>query len=373
MKFSIEQKILFEHLNYVIRGISSKNLIPVLNCIKFELTDEGLYLTSTDNEIAVKTFIEKSDIKEIDVLGECVIAGRYIFEIVRKLNNCIINIEEVIDSQVLITTDNSSFKLNCNDVSEFPNIDLSFSKSPIILEQKMFKNTINQTIFATSTQESRPVLTGINFKASGNVLECTATDSYRLSKKKIFLSDDVSESVDIIVPSRNLMEMVKLIGDDSKDLEMHVFNNKVIFKFNSIVIMSRLVNGAYPDTNKLIPTEFSLKIRVNLSSFYNAIDRASLLTTQDEKNIIKFETNGDMLKISSNIPEIGNVEEKLSISKDSSEDIKISFSSKYMLEAIRTFTEEEVELSLSGEVKPIIVTDVNKDDLVQLILPIRTY
>ena len=78
MKFSIEQKILFEHLNYVIRGISSKNLIPVLNCIKFELTDEGLYLTSTDNEIAFKTFIEKSSIKEIDVLGECVIAGRYI-------------------------------------------------------------------------------------------------------------------------------------------------------------------------------------------------------------------------------------------------------------------------------------------------------
>ena len=373
MKFSIEQKILFEHLNYVIRGISSKNLIPVLNCIKFELKEDGLYLISTDNEIAIKTFINKKDIKNIEIQGECVIAGKYIYEIVRKLGSGIINIEEVIDSQVLITTENSSFKLNCNNVSEFPTIDFDINKQPVTLKQKEFKEIINQTIFATSTQESRPVLTGINFKLNNNILECTATDSYRLSKKIIQLTDEFKEKINIIIPSKNLLEIVKLINDDNKDLTMYIFNNKVIFKFNDIIIMSRIINGEYPPTDKLIPDNFLINIKVNLEKFYNAIDRASLLTNTDEKNIIKFETNGDLLKISSNIPEIGNVEEKLVIKKDQQEDIKISFSSKYMLDAIKTFDSEEIKISLNGEIKPIIITNGVDNDLIQLIVPIRTY
>ena len=169
MKLKIKQKVLMEHLNYVIKGISSKNLIPILNCIKFELTNEGLYLLSTDNELAIKSFIPTSEIEEIDTQGELLISGRYIYDIVRKLTNEIINIEEIIDSQVLITTDTSSFKLNCNEVSEFPSIDLEFTKEPLLIDQKVFKTTINQTLFASSMQESRPILTGLNFKISDNI------------------------------------------------------------------------------------------------------------------------------------------------------------------------------------------------------------
>ena len=111
MKLSIKQKILLEHLNYVIRGVSNKNLIPILNCIKFELTNEGLCLISTDNELSIKSFIPAKDIDNIEIQGEILISGRYIYDIVRKLTNEIINIEEIIDSQVLITTASSSFKL----------------------------------------------------------------------------------------------------------------------------------------------------------------------------------------------------------------------------------------------------------------------
>ena len=216
MKLKIQQKVLLEHLNYVIRGISTKNLIPILNCIKFELTSDGLYLLSTDNELAIKTFIPKEDIDLIDTLGEMVISGRYIYDIVRKLDNDIIDIEEIIDSQVLITTETSSFKLNCNNVSEFPTIDLDFTNTPILLDEKVFKTSVNQTIFATSTQESRPALTGINFKIQENIMEITATDSYRLSKKRIILDNSITNNIDIIIPSRNLNEIVKLISDDNR-------------------------------------------------------------------------------------------------------------------------------------------------------------
>ena len=373
MKFQIKQKTLMEHLNYVIRGISNKNLIPILNCIKFELTKDGLYLLSTDNELAVKSFIPKEEIDNIEVTGDILISGRYIYDIVKKLTNEVISIEEIIDSQVLITTESSSFKLNCNEVNEFPSIDLDFTSEPIFIDKKVFKTTINQTIFATSTQESRPVLTGINFKISNNIMEVTATDSYRLSKKRIILDTNIENNIDIIIPNRNLNEIIKLINDDDDALELHIFQNKVIFKLKNLIVMSRLIQGNYPDTNKLIPETFDLKIKVNLDNFYNAIDRASLLTNVEEKNIIKLETKNDIMIISSNIPEIGNVEEKIKINKNTSSDIKISFSSKYMLDAIKTFDSEEIELSFNGEIKPIILNYVDNDDLIQLILPIRTY
>lgn len=373
MKLKIQQKILMEHLNYVIKGISSKNLIPILNCIKFDLTKEGLYLMSTDNEIAIKTFIEKDKIDDVEELGEIVISGKYIYDIVRKLGNEVINIEEVIDSQILITTPTSSFKLNCNNANEFPNLDLEFSKTPIIINQALFKKTINQTIFATSTQESRPVLTGINFKINNNKLLFTATDSYRLACKEIELSDLEVGDTDIIVPARNLIEVIKLLNNDEDNLELHIFANKIVFNFNSITIMSRLINGAYPDTSKLIPEDFSLVVKVNLNNFFNAIDRASLLTNEEEKNIIKLETKDKFLIISSNIPEIGNVEEKVELLEKVDNNIKIAFSSKYMMDAIKVFDGENIALKFNGEIKPIIIDDAEGSNLIQLILPIRTY
>ncbi|MDD2434639.1 MAG: DNA polymerase III subunit beta [Bacilli bacterium] len=373
MKLSIKKNILIEHLNYVIKGISNKNLIPILNCIKFELTSDGLYLLSTDNEIAIKTFISKNEIENIEEKGEIVISGRYIYDIIRKLPNEIIYIEELIDSKVKIYTSNSSFNLNCNNPSEFPQLDLEEHKKPIVVKQKVFKNVLQQTIFATSNQESRPVLTGLNLNINDKLVECTATDSYRLAKKMIELESKIDENINIIIPTKNLNEIMKLFSDDDENIQLHIFSNKIIFKFSTITFMSRLINGTYPDTKALIPTDFISKIKVKLSDFYDAIDRASLLTSESDKNTIKLESKNNLLIISSNIPEIGNVEEKISCEKENKEEIKIAFSSKYMLEALKSLECEEILLMFNGEIKPIILKNPESDDLIQLILPIRTY
>ena len=373
MKLKIKQNILMEHLNYVIKWISSKNLIPILNCIKFELNNDGLYLMSTDNEVAIKTFIPKDKIENIDVCGEIVVSGKYIYEIIKKLPNEVINIEEVMESKLFINTSNSSFNLNCNNASDFPVLDLEDNKNPIIISKKMFKSIINQTLFATSTQESRPALTGLNFKIEGDTLECVATDSYRLAKKIIKLDSNVVEKINIIIPTKNLYELVKLFNDDEGDLELHIFNNKIIFKFNSIIMMSRLVNGTYPDTSKLIPTSFSVTMNIKLNDLYNAIDRASLLTNESDKNTIKLESTDNSIKLSSNIPEIGNVEETVSLGNTIEDGFRIAFSSRYMMDALRSFEGEDVELLFNGEVKPIILKSSDDDTLIQLILPIRTY
>jgi len=373
MKLQIKQSILMEHLNYVIKGISSKNLIPILNCIKFELSNEGLYLMSTDNDIAIKTFISKDKIENIDICGDIVVSGKYIYEIIKKLPNEIINIEEVMESKIYINTSNSSFNLNCNNALDFPMLDLEDNKNPIILSKKLFKSIINQTLFATSTQESRPALTGLNFKIENNILECVATDSYRLAKKIINIDNTGMDKINIIIPTKNLYELVKLFNDDEGNLELHIFNNKIIFKFNSIIMLSRLVNGTYPDTSKLIPSEFDIKMKVKLDDLYDSIDRASLLTNESDKNTIKLESGVDFIKLSSNIPEIGNVIEKVGLLDNTVENIKISFSSKYMMDALKSFESDEVEMLFNGEVKPIILKTPNNDSLIQLILPIRTY
>ena len=373
MKITIKQNILMEHLNYAIKGISNKNIIPVLNCIKFELTNEGLYLLSTDNEIAIKTFIDSKDIDAIDKCGDILISGRFIYDIVRKLPNTLINIEEVGDNKILITTEFSSFTLNCNNPSDFPNIDLDDSKTPIQIKKRVFTNIIKQTSFATSTQESRPVLTGINFKINGNILECTATDSYRLAKKKIEIENENPDEINIIIPTKNLIELTRLYSDDDDNIELHIFNNKIIFKFNSIIMMSKIINGTFPDTSKLIPENFETTIKVNLNDFYNSIDRASLLTSEEEKNIINLKVNDNKMLLSSNIPEIGNVEENLIVKNDNNNDVKIAFSSKFMMDAIKSLECDEVELLFNGEIKPIILKNPESDDLIQLIVPIRTY
>ncbi len=373
MKLEIKQEILMEHLNYVIKGISSKNIIPVLNCIKFELEHEGLHLMSTDNEIAIKTFIPSNEIEKIDKVGEIVVSGRFIYDIIKKLPNTIVSIEEVIDNKILITTPNSSFHLNCNRADEFPTLDLNESQTPILISKKIFKNMIRQTAFATSNQESRPILTGINIKITNNILECTATDSYRLATKKVELESSLEEEINITIPNRSLNELMKLINEEDGDMELHIFNNKVIFQVESIVMMSRLLNGTYPDTSKLIPETYELTIQVKLNDFYDAIDRASLLTNESDKNTIKLESNGNMITVSSNIPEIGNVEEKIEIEKTNEMDIKIAFSSKYMMDALKSLESDEIVLLLNGEIKPIIMKNPESDDLTQLILPIRTY
>lgn len=371
MNFSIKQNVLMEHLNYVIKGVSTKNLIPILNCIKFELTKEGLYLLSTDNEMAIKTFIPKDKIDSTISLGEVVISGKYIYDIVRKLPNEVINIEEVANSKLFITTTNTEFNLNCNNVNDFPDLELEIKENPIILNQKEFRDMISATSFAASMQESRPTLTGINFEIKNDSIECTATDSYRLSKKKLMIEG--SEESNIIIPNRTLSELIKLLTEDNKEIEIHIFTNKVIFKFENIEFLTRLISGNFPDTNKLIPETFELELTVSYKDIYSAIDRASLLSSGDDKNTLLFELIDDTIKISSNIPEIGMVEEKIKVKNKNGENLTISFSSRFMTDALKAINSEEVTFKFNGDVKPIIIVNPKEKLLTELIVPIRTY
>ena len=375
MKFTIKKDLLLDALSKVSKAISTKNLIPVLAGIKFELKKKKLTLTASDNDITIQTTIESvnDDEFKIDSEGSIIIQGKYILDIVRKLPDQYINVEVIDELKILIYTENSEFNLNGISESEYPNVGLEESKKKININAGVLKSIVNQTAFATSNEESKPVLTGINFNIVGDILECNSTDSYRLARKIVKLEKASEENYNIVIPSHNLIEFTKILGDDSEEVEVHIFNNKVLFKNGNLKFESRLINGTYPNTANLLPDDSYLVVSTNLNDFYSVIDRVSILTSDKEKNIVTLETEGNTLTLKSSSAEIGRVEEKMSISKNNNEDIKISFSAKYMMEALKSFSTETVDLHFVGEVKPILIKSIEDETLTQLVLPIRTY
>lgn len=372
MKMLIEKNILMEGLNYVSKALSTRNIIPVLNGIKFDLKKEGLYLTATDNDITIQSFIKKENIKSIEEVGCTIIYGKSLLEIIRKLPNTDILIENFENNEVSFKTESAMYNFNCFMQEDFPNIKFEEVKKPIILSSLRFKEIINQTSFACSLQESRPLLTGVNIKLIGNIFECVSTDSYRLSKVSIVLDKIFDENVNIVIPARNINELVRTIESDS-ELAIHIFSNKVIFKHNDLIFQSSLLNGTYPNTDNSIPKEYKYIIKANLKEYYNILDRASLITQSKDKNIIDLEINNDKLIIRASSVEMGKVEEKMNIINETSNSIKISFSAKYMIEALKVFDKEEIYILLNGEINPIILKEIENEELIELILPMKTY
>ena len=154
---------------------------------------------------------------------------------------------------------------------------------------------------------------------------------------------------------------------------LYCFSNKILFKYENILFQSSLLNGTYPNTDTLIPTNFETKLLVNLTDFYDVVDRASLLTQVKDKNIVQLEIKDNNIIITSSSLEIGKVEEVMTVKILSGSNMKISFSAKYMMEALKSFASEEVIIMLNGEIKPIIIKEIEEGDLTQLILPIKTY
>jgi DNA polymerase-3 subunit beta len=371
MKLLIEKNILLESLTNVMRAISPRNIIPILNGVLFDLTREGLYLTASDSDLIIRNFIPKDKIKKIETTGKIIIQSKYLLDIIRKMPSEDINIEVLDGLKIIISTDSTVYNLNCLDTEDYPAINLEEVKKPVVINSNIIKKLINQTLFAVSTQESRPLLTGLNLKINGNILECVATDSYRLAKKTIILDSDY-DNFNVVIPGKNLNELDKLLTDEA-NVEIHLFNNKILFKYENYIFQSSLLNGTYPNTSNLIPNEFEIILSTSLNEYFGAIDRAALLTQNKDKNIIKMETKESNLVISSFASEIGKSEESIMINKNTEKDISISFSAKYMLDALKTFDEEDLLILLNSDSKPIVLKSTKDESLIQLILPIKTY
>ncbi len=373
MKFVIDKNILLEALVNVTRAIGARTTIPILNGIKFDLTENGLSLLASDSELTIKMNIPEKDIKNIESFGNIIIQSKYILEIIRKMPTDTIYFETVDNSKIKIYTDNNEYNLNCYDINDYPHISLDESKDPVEIKASTLKNIINETSYAVSTQEVRPLLTGINLKIYEDLLECIATDSYRLAKKNIKLEKSANVAVNIVIPGKSINELEKILSDEDEIVVMHIFNNKILFKYKNIQFQTNLLSGTYPDTSHFIPTEFAYIINLDLRNFNDAVDRASLLAQSKDKNIVRVVINDKLMVISSSASEIGKTEEKLNIECNNKEKLEVAFSSRYMLEALKVIKDDNILLLINSDDKPILIKSVKDESLVELILPVKTY
>lgn len=378
MKFDIQRDHLLNGVNDVLKAVSSKTTMPILTGIKLDASKEGLTLTGSDADITIQVFIptEKDGEELIHVAetGSIVLQARMFNEIVRKLPTKDVEIEVVDGYETRIRSGKSDFHLIGQDAAEYPMIPDVTNDHQFTLAADLLKQIIRETVFAVSASESRPVLTGVNWQIKEEGLICVATDSHRLARRKVALENLPTGVPSVAIPGKSLNELNKVLPDDQTAVDVYLTNQQVVFKTNDLVFYSRLLEGNYPDTSRLIPEEYQTNITLNGKELLQAIDRASLLARSDRNNVVRLSiVNNETIEISSNSPEIGKVEEQIPVSSFSGDDLRISFSSKFMMDALKAIDGQEVVIQFTGAMRPFILRSVHDDAILQLILPVRTY
>ena len=377
MNFSIEREILLENLNVISRGLPNKTPMPILTGIKLHLTETDLFMTSSNTDISVQVNISDSSL-QISKPGKAVVPGKFFIEIIRKINSKFVNLYLIEDKILVIKADRGEYKLHIMDPIDYPNIDFVCLENPLKMSAIELRSIIKVTAFATAQSEKKPVLTGVNFKHVDGKMVVTATDSFRLSEKIVDI--DEYNNFNIIVPNKSLDELFKAIDTYDEELELYFAFNKLLVKFKNVLFQTRLLDGNFPDTSRLIPNNFPIVIKFNKDELLEAVERVSLLSPRDKEkdkeitySIIKLTITKDrIIEISTNNAVIGDGKEEI-IPTDIqvSNPIRIGFSSRYLIEALRSFNSTEISLNLSGDVRPFVIRGENDSNLTQLILPVR--
>ncbi|MFC0186652.1 DNA polymerase III subunit beta [Fictibacillus aquaticus] len=380
MKVKINLDQLIQGVQDVMKAVSSRTTIPILTGIKMSVDSDGMTLTGSDSDISIERLIPVEENEtvhiEIDNEGSVVLPARYFSEIVKKLPNDTVEIEIGERFETTLRSGSSEFSLLGLDPEEYPRLPQVEENHVFEMQGDLFKTVIRQTVFAVSTSETRPILTGVNMRLEDGLLTCTATDSHRLAERQIPVetgSEEISFS-NVVIPGKSLNELSKIIDDNDENLQIVVTSNQVLFKAKNILFFSRLLDGNYPDTSKLIPSDSKTEIVIKTKDFLQAIDRASLLAREGRNNVVKFATIGNQtVEVSSNSPEIGKVFEHVIAEEMEGEELKISFNAKYMMEALKAMDCAEVKVLFTGAMRPFLLKPMGEQSIKQLILPVRTY
>ncbi|RDU37248.1 DNA polymerase III subunit beta [Neobacillus piezotolerans] len=378
MKFSIQRDHLVQSVNDVMKAVTSRTTIPILTGIKIVAGAEGVTLTGSDSDISIESFIPKEEngdeIVEIKQHGAIVLQAKFFSEIVKKLPTDTVEIEVQNHLQTVIRSGKSEFNLNGLDAEEYPHLPQVEEKNKFRIPADLLKAMIRQTVFAVSVSETRPILTGVNWKAENNQLICIATDSHRLAMRKAHVETENNDSYNVVIPGKSLNELSKIIADTNEPIDIVITDNQVLFKAKNLLFFSRLLEGNYPDTSRLIPQDSKTDVVVHTKDFLHAIDRASLLAKEGRNNVVKFSTLTDgIVEVSSNTPEIGKVVEEIQSQSVEGEELKISFSAKYMMDALKALEGTDIKVSFTGAMRPFVIRPLHDESTLQLILPVRTY
>ena len=376
MKFTVNRNLFLDNLNNVMHAISSRATIPILSGIKLNLTETELLLTGSDTDISIEIKIPVSEDLTVDSTGSVVLPARFFSEIIRRLPGKEFSLEVKESFQTQIISENSEFTINGLDANNYPRLPEIPDESSFVISGKTFREIINETQFAVATQESRLVLTGVHFTFSPDKIHAVATDSHRLSSRALTLENGPQTKTDLIIPGKSLLELARIIGETDPEIKVCPGENQVLFEIGNILFYSRLLEGSYPDTERLIPTDSTTTVEFDLMELSSALDRASLLTHAGRNNVVDLtlDTEKQSAKLSGESAEIGNVEEDVSFKKLEGNNLKISFNPDYLRDALKASVTDSVIMDFTQPLRPFTVNPDKTDiDFVQLITPVRTF
>ncbi|WJE15825.1 DNA polymerase III subunit beta [Halobacillus sp. ACCC02827] len=379
MKFIIQRDQLIESVQNVMKAISSRTTIPILTGMKIEASTSGIKLTGSNSDISIESFIpqEEDGIVYVENIepGSIVLQAKYFPDIVRKLPQNTVEIESDNSRNVTIRSGSAEFHLNGQDPEEYPQLPQLHTEDSFELPIDLLKNLIRQTVFAVSTSETRPILTGVHVRMEEGELEFIATDSHRLASRKLPLEQPAGTTLPpIVIPGKSLTELNKILADSEDTIEISVTDNQVLFRTKHLYFLSRLLDGNYPETSRLIPDHSKTIVQIDTKELLQSVDRASLLAKENRNNVVRLMTKeNNHLEITGNSPEVGNVVEEVLANDVEGEDLKISFSAKYMMDALKAVDYDQVKVEFTGAMRPFLIRPVDDDQILQLILPVRTY
>tara|TARA_Y100001970_G_scaffold287465_1_gene412212 strand:- start:7125 stop:8237 length:1113 start_codon:yes stop_codon:yes gene_type:complete len=369
MKFNVNQQDLQQALNYCQGVIEKRSTLPILSNILMNAEKSSLTLTATDLDLI---FIHKIQNVEVAEEGKTTTTSSTMYDIVRKLSpGKKINLTLTDTSKLHLESEKSIFNLNCMSASEFPLTNENFDENQFLIKSKQLLKLLNKCKFSVSNDETRHYLSGIYFHQTEvddkNYLTSVATDSHRMSISKVRLEQQISFDP-IILPKKTVFQLCALLDNYDGDVKVSNIKSKIKFELNNSVLISKLIDGKFPNYIQVIPKNNKKKLEIDLKLFLNSVDRVASVSL-DKKDGVKFNLSKDTLNLSVNNTNSGDGKETLNVKFD--HQLEISFNSRYLIDVASQLDGEKIELFLNDMGSPALIKDPGDFDSIFVVMPMK--
>jgi len=362
MKIIVLKQNLMEAINIVQRAVMTKATLPILEGIYIE-ADEKVKLVGNCFDLGIECMVD-ADIRE---KGTVVIEARIFGEIIRRLPDAPVYIEVLDGYKVRIECLNSYFEIRGMDGESYPMPPEYESEVSLSLPQSLLKELIRQTIFAVGTDENRKIMTGVLVEARQGELKMAALDGFRMAVCSTVIKEDINFKV--VIPGRNMQEILRVLETSDENVEISMAGSLTSFGLNNCRMVSKILEGEFMNYQSYIPTQFETVITVNTRELEESMERASLITSDDKRYPVRINLSDDKMVISSTT-ERGMSKEEISI-ENTGNTMQIGFNPRYFLDALKVINDEKIKISFTSPVGPCIITPVDHDRFLFLILPVR--
>ena len=368
MRFNINQQDLQQALNYCQGVIEKRSTLPILSNILLNVKNSNLTITATDLDLI---FIHQIENVEVIEEGSTTTVSSTMYDIIRKLSaGKKINLS-LTESKLKVESEKSLFNLNCMSATEFPLTDENFNQNEFSIKSKQLLKLLNKCKFSVSNDETRHYLSGIFFHQTQiedkNFITAAATDSHRMSVSKIRIDKSVNFEP-IILPKKTIFQLCSLLENYDGDVKISNIKSKIKFELNNSILISKLIDGKFPNYIQVIPKNNQKKLEIDLKLFLNSVDRVASVSL-DKKDGVKFNLSKDVLNLSVNNTNSGDGKESLNVKFD--HDLEISFNSRYLIDVASQLEGDKIEIYFNDTSAPALIKDPSDFDSIFVVMPMK--